>query len=386
MSIHETFSAPSSVLSSTTAPDSKRQRLDAASDDMQAPAWALSMQAQMAATMQAQLNTYSLVTRMQIEASRVATLAATRAQVEASRAATQAQIEQVAALVTERLDALERTVDAGHVAMGAGARVILAKRRALSPAEEVLAIPYFSKRSIMSFLRQGEVLELRAASRTCRDAVTEHAWHDTCKTSDTSKSLIRGSLALWRRCFPHATAANLRGRYQVDDADLVHLRGIRWLDIRACMQITDAGFAHLRGIHTLWMSGCTAITDAGLAHLRGINTLHMIGCTSITNAGLAHLRGIRALWLDGCTEITDAGLAHLRGSIRELHMANLSLVTNAGLAHLSGVSSLGLGGCTGITDAGLLHLRGVRWLWVASCPQLTDAGLAQLEGVVIKAR
>ena len=46
----------------------------------------------------------------------------------------------------------------------------------LSPAEEVLAIPYLSKRSVMSFLTQAEALPLRTASRACRDAVAEHAW------------------------------------------------------------------------------------------------------------------------------------------------------------------------------------------------------------------
>ena len=91
--------------------------------------------------------------------------------------------------------------------------VSLHQRTLLSPAEEVLAIPYLSKRSVMSFLRQEDALSLRTSSRACRDAVAEHAWSDfftpSGRPNDTGKSLIKGSLASWRRCFPHATAANL---------------------------------------------------------------------------------------------------------------------------------------------------------------------------------
>jgi len=128
--------------------------------------------------------------------------------------------------------------------MGAAQRARLAKRARLSSVEEVLAIPYVSKRSIMSYLSQEGVLELRAASRTCRDAVAEHVWDDWKE----GLSIIKGSLASWRRCFPLATAAILsEGHKTVKDADLVLLRGIRKLYIRDCKQITDAGLAHLRG-------------------------------------------------------------------------------------------------------------------------------------------
>ena len=147
----------------------------------------------------------------------------------------------------------------------------LRKRKLLSPAEEVLSIPYLSKRSVMSFLRQEEALALRATSRACRDAVAEHAWSECAH----GKSVIRSSLALWRRCFPHATAANLEGNRALKDADMMLLRGIRTLHMDGCAQVTDAGLAHLSGIHALYMDGCALVTDAGLAHFSGIHTLLM---------------------------------------------------------------------------------------------------------------
>jgi len=139
-------------------------------------------------------------------------------------------------------------------------------------------------------------------------------------TRGSGSSRIKGaSLASWRRCFPHATAANVIAlamifgpgdeRYNqyhpILDAELVHLRGIRKLVLRGCGEITDAGLAHLSGIHTLNMADCTQVTDAGLAHLSGIHTLSITGCPLITNAGLMHLRGVRTLNIAGCTRTSN---------------------------------------------------------------------------------
>jgi hypothetical protein len=89
------------------------------------------------------------------------------------------------------------------------------------------------------------------------------------------------------------------------DADFVHFRGLRTLDMSGCSDstITDAAFAHLRGIHTLIMSGCFTITDAAFAHLRGIHTLDMRVCRQNTitaacrarlaQAGIPDLRMLR---------------------------------------------------------------------------------------------
>ena len=134
----------------------------------------------------------------------------------------------------------------------------LAARTCLSPAEEVLSIPFLYQRSVMSFLTQMEALPLRSASSTCRDAVAEHAWG----VEPACSSRIWGSLASWRRCFPRAIFASVFQHYSADDDDFTHLRTIRTLNMVACMFITDAGLAHLSGIHTLDMSMCRLVTDA----------------------------------------------------------------------------------------------------------------------------
>ena len=154
------------------------------------------------------------------------------------------------AAMRARTDAVIARAEARLAAMAAAGPQPAVRRARLSDAEEVLAIPYLSERSILSYLRQGEVLGLRATSRTCREAVAEHAWSDY-DDSDWSTGNIKRNLAGWRKCFPLARAANLRYNKKLKDADFVHLRGIHTLGMRGCDQatITDAAFVHLRGIH-----------------------------------------------------------------------------------------------------------------------------------------
>ena len=56
-------------------------------------------------------------------------------------------------------------------------------------------------------------------------------------------------LSLWRTCFLRAVACTLRPwRVQLTDADLLELRGVRFLDMSGSLNVTDTGFAHLAGI------------------------------------------------------------------------------------------------------------------------------------------
>ena len=76
---------------------------------------------------------------------------------------------------------------------------------------------------------------LRGTCRELRDAVGAHAWHDT-----------RARIAWpsrWRAAFPAATVANVSRDWDgppstLTDADFVHFRGIRELDISGCEQAT----------------------------------------------------------------------------------------------------------------------------------------------------
>ena len=199
---------------------------------------------------------------------------------------------------------------------------------------------------------------LRLTCRELKQAVADFPWEDM-------RTVIRGSVALWRGCFPRARCANVGQcpgaeeyhnpngrRTPVVDADFVHFVGLRALNVSYCMQVTDAAFVHLRGIQRLDMSGCNqaTITDAAFHHLKGIKELDMRGCTqtTITDAAFVHLKGIQVLNMSGCSQatITDAAFEHLKG-IQELNMAfcNQATITDAAFHHLKGIKQLGMYGC-----------------------------------------
>jgi hypothetical protein len=220
---------------------------------------------------------------------------------------------------------------------------------------------------LLPLFTTAEACALRLVCREFLAAVSEQPWEDT-------QTVIRGSIAAWRACFPRARAANV-SRFGLNcrsspvvDADFVHLQGLRSLNMFCCKSVTDAAFVHLRGIRVLNMGCCrqAGITDAAFAHLRGIHTLDMSWCDQegITDAAFAHLRGIHTLGMSCCSQnsITDAAFAHLRG-IHELDMS----------------------GCSqhGITDAALVHLRGIHTLDLTACnqPTITGATLSSLRGL-----
>ena len=205
-------------------------------------------------------------------------------------------------------------------------------------------LPLFSTR---------DACALRLVCREFLAAVTEHPWEDM-------GTVIQGSVAAWRACFPHARCARVR-KGDADDGDEIraapvvdadlHFEGLRELNMADCRDVTDAAFVHLRGIHTLDMSWCdqATITDAAFAHLVGIQSLNMQGCeqATITDAAFAHLRGIQKLNMSQCIQLTDAAFVHLRG-IRTLYMwtCDQATITAAALEHIKGsVQDLGMQGC-----------------------------------------
>jgi hypothetical protein len=212
-------------------------------------------------------------------------------------------------------------------------------------------------------LRQFDMREACVLRLVCREfveAVRVQQWED-------GATVIQGSIAAWRRCFPRARCANVGNnlrsaiyrRVPMVDADFEHLASLRELNLSGCKGITDAAFAHLRGIRSLDIMGCRGITGAGFVHLRGIHTLEMSCCWGITDAAFAHLRGIHTLNMSYCRGITDAAFAHLRG-IHTLGAAYCAGITGAGFVHLAGIQRLNIQGCTSITaDAAFVHLCSV---------------------------
>ena len=135
---------------------------------------------------------------------------------------------------------------------------------------------------LLPLFSTAEACALRLVCREFLAAVSEHPWEDR-------GTVIQGSIAAWRACFPHARYANAqlvkyngapRRAAPVVDADFVHFEGLRELYMEGCTDATDAAFAHLRGIHTLVMEHCSqaTITGSSFSCLKGISVLGMARC------------------------------------------------------------------------------------------------------------
>ena len=142
-------------------------------------------------------------------------------------------------------------------------------------------------------------------------------------------SRIMGNVKAWRAAFPFARAVNVSRCNDFVDADFVHIRGdarvrLQPVNISYCWcKVTDADCLHLRGIRTLDMSCCTR---AGDYHRRCFcTTQHLRGMSYTQNVRLQsdnhHVRGIHTLEIWRCCQltITDVAFVHLRG----IHTLNL---------------------------------------------------------------
>ena len=235
---------------------------------------------------------------------------------------------------------------------------------------------------LLPLFSTAEACALRLVCREFLAAVSEHPWEDR-------GTAIKGSIAAWRACFPHARCANVQHRdvpygpferAALVDADFVHFEGLRELYMGHCTGVTDAAFVHLHGIQVLDLSWCTqlTITDAAFAHLAGIQSLSLWGCgqATITDAAFAHLRGIKLLNISGCTQLTDAAFVHLRG-IHTLYMwwCSQPAITDAAFAHLRGIHTLVMQGCNQdtITGAIFAHLQGINALDMVLCSDVLVA-------------
>ena len=247
--------------------------------------------------------------------------------------------------------------------------------------------------ALLPLFTTAEACALRLVCREFLAAVTEHPWEDR-------GTVIQGSIAAWRACFPHARCATVQN-WVVDcsankraapvvDADFVHFEGLRELCMVCCKDVTDAAFEHLRGIHSLDMSLCSqvSITDAAFAHLTGIQRLSMWCCSqaTITDAAFAHLRGIQLLNMSQCYQLTNGAFAHLRG-IHTLYMIHCRqpAISDAALAHLRGFHTLVIEHCSQatITGATFPTIKGVSLLGMYSC---SDAAIATAQSLGLPVR
>ena len=91
-------------------------------------------------------------------------------------------------------------------------------------------------RGIFGFLSTREARPLRLVSSVLCADVRNARWYDR-------ETRITGDLRAWRACFSDARCANVSGREDLTDVDLVHLSSVEEVNLSGCAQITDASLA-----------------------------------------------------------------------------------------------------------------------------------------------
>lgn len=231
--------------------------------------------------------------------------------------------------------------------------------------------------TLLKFLTMYDATAFRSVCQETRDAVTDQPW--------AVADRIHRSVAAWRACFPRAVAANVSGRDDVRDEDLIHFRGIPDVNLDRCIHITDAGIAHIAGVKRLNIGFVCRLTNAAFVHLKGIQWLSMDGCNqhTVTDGALVHLAGIHTLKMPWCSKFTDAGIAHIAG-VKNLTISSNQTFTDACLVHLKGIHTLDASWCVGIQGTGLHHLRGIKSLAIAGAGGYGLTALESLEHLDIR--
>lgn len=163
--------------------------------------------------------------------------------------------------------------------------------------------------SLLPMFDTKTILPLRLVCREFEHTVGRYNWDD--KNTIVSKDLDR-----WRACFPNARAANLSqmGAALVD-ADLVHLQGLKYLDLSYCYNLTGATFHYLHGVHTLKLNGCFRIKPEAFIHLAGVQNLEMTCCKAMGVEAFQSIRGVSDLSICFCNHeaaVTALGIRNIR--------------------------------------------------------------------------
>ncbi len=106
---------------------------------------------------------------------------------------------------------------------------------------------------LLSFLDYIDACRLREVCQELHEMVRDCvAWHRQCKQqwpppAQAGEPIKWGRLASWRSANPQALRANLGGRKVLVDADFVHLRGKKVLNMSGCSQPRVTGLQAPQG-------------------------------------------------------------------------------------------------------------------------------------------
>jgi hypothetical protein len=111
-------------------------------------------------------------------------------------------------------------------------------------------LPYFTIEDACS---------LRLINKEFNEVVTKYPWDDM-------KTKIRGSIKLWKKCFPNARSANVHNKI-LHNSDFDYFEDLQKLDISRSITnenpiyVTEVGFIKLSKLKLLKMLDCRTIPE-----------------------------------------------------------------------------------------------------------------------------
>ena len=175
---------------------------------------------------------------------------------------------------------------------------------------------------LLPCLTTRDACEMRLVNKAHKATVTAHPWADV-------ETVIKGSLADWRVCFPHACAANLNQSdvYKaptpaglraapIPQEHFCHLTGLSFLSVRGNASFTDEALLHLGGsVQHLDVSGCMALSGQNMENVSGATLVEMHFChRAAYNNALR--RGVRAVWTGAEGLCSGCGRKHAQSIAR----------------------------------------------------------------------
>jgi len=230
--------------------------------------------------------------------------------------------------------------------------------------------------ALFPFFSTKDACTLRLVNKEFNQLVTEYTWDDT-------ETQVKGSIKLWRTCFPNACSLNVSNRNKpLNDSDCKYFNGLQKLNISRSIfddpesNITDNGFEYFTNIISLNMSGCDQIyiTNTAFKSLKNLKDLNISWCTQFDDIIFDDLKKLKILNISWCEQINDKSFDKLlRINTLIMRWCTQETITDKAFLHLSNLNSLDIMGCNQntITDYGFINLTKLKTLDISFCDQKT---------------
>lgn len=172
--------------------------------------------------------------------------------------------------------------------------------------------------TLLNMFDTKSVQPLRSVCKDFKRAIENHPW--------STPSLINKDLIKWRSSFPNALSVNLSPLYNtLNDSYMVHLQGVRTIDLSYCRHITGYSFHYLYAARTLNISGCIQITNSSLQDLVYIEDLDITCCRQLDLSSMKNLWALKHVKFCWCNADKILSIPEIR-TVQKLTIVNCQTI------------------------------------------------------------